>query len=148
MCFGRTTKEYPRPSSNRNFCKWSNLETMVRFYPQNYRWLNCKNKVIVILRKISEGVNSTNNEGELETKRSELCNSGPCMHTEPICIFDHIDSHGRVPCGTPLSRAITMEPRFKPCSQNALKETRFDCEEMLAEVARLTERDIDFIYDR
>jgi hypothetical protein len=69
------------------------------------------------------------------------------MHTEPICIFDHIDSHG-ILLETPLPGAITMESRFKPCSQNASEGTRFDCEEMLAEVARRSGRNINFIYNR
>jgi hypothetical protein len=107
-------------------------------------------KQSVILQKILIGINSTNSMEELKTERSKLRNSAiwPCMHTEPICIFDHIDSHGRILFETPSPEAIIMESRFKPCSRNASEETRFDCEEMLAEVARLTERDIDFIYDR
>jgi hypothetical protein len=87
---------------------------------------------------------------ELETERSKLRNSAiwPCMHTEPICIFDHIDFRSGILFETPSPGAIIMESRFKPCSRNASEETRFDCEEMLAEVARRTGRDINFIYNR
>jgi hypothetical protein len=131
----------------------SYLRTMSYFYDDKcVAWREAKKEASARLKSIKENLEEVTEVEILQDKRSLLLHSNiwPCMHTEPICIFDHIDKWYYV-LGPPEPKKenfsfaiqppklIELHSRFQPCSN-------YNCGNMLTRVAEVIGRNISFFY--
>ncbi|MDR1366647.1 MAG: hypothetical protein LBJ13_01935 [Puniceicoccales bacterium] len=112
------------------------LTNMSRFYQEDSPWKRQKEVALGFLGAIAGRINVASTVEQLDAERSKLRGAGnvwPCMHTEPICVYDKWNGHNVVFLGNP----VHMRSYLEPCSN-------WNCLEMLEEIARQTGKNINF----
>jgi hypothetical protein len=128
----------------------SYLDTLSVFYPQAGRWNKQKNKILELLGRLRNDIRAGRNISQVRQELSSLT-VWPCMHTEPICVFDHIkNGSGFLELESSdfnfSEDPIVMYSRWRPCSMSAEDKNKWECLEMLQEVARRIGQNINFRY--
>jgi hypothetical protein len=117
------------------------LATMSKFYQDDSPWMRRKDEALGYLRAVVNRINGVTNVDELDGVKSRLREAGslwPCMHTEPICVYDKWNENNVIFSENPYMRSY-----LKPCS---MTRNNWNCLEMLEAVARQIGQHIEFGY--
>lgn len=125
-------------------CLQRYLTEMEAFYPARGNWYREKVKAKEALDRFIDRLNAGANVRDVKNdlrKREKMLSIWNCVHTEPLCVFDHMNESNVIFSGNP----VLMRSRFRPCS---LTENNWNCKEMLEKVAEIIGCFIEFHYYR